>query len=306
MNFLTEKLGFDPELNRGFVISVVFHVGLFLFAWYGVPQLFQDELIAGAPPGLEAVIVSDSTAAPKVAKESKKLNKPKESQKVEQPKKEAKKEPAKATPKPAASEPETAPEQQAVVIPDQTKPKEPEKVEKKPEEKQPEVKKKEPEPEKKKKKKQEKNEIDDLLKTVLQEPAAEPTPEKPTKNAAAEPDESSGPITEQVSEIPLTAGEEDGIRGAIEQRWNIPAGMANIEQYVVQLRLYMRPDGTISKVEVVNASNDPGYRTIAESARRAVLLTQQELGRLPVPADKYNSTIVVRWNMALVCSQMSC
>ena len=44
-------------------------------------------------------------------------------------------------------------------------------------------------------------------------------------------------------------------------------------------------------------------RTIAESARRAILITQSELGRLPIPADKYNPTIVVRWPMKLICEQ---
>lgn len=307
MNFVMDRLGFDAELNRGFVVSVVFHVALFMLAWFGLPHLFEDDLIVN-PGGIEAVMVSTINAAPKVDRPSKKLTeKPKQTQKVEQPKKDTKPAPAKENPKPASAPPPPEPEQQAVVIPDPTQPKEEKKVEKKPEEKPEEKpKKKTEEKPKDKKKKNDNSELDSLLQNVLNAPAAEPSPDKPKKQAAAEPDESSGPIADQYSAVPLTTGEEEGIRAAIEPRWNIPIGMANIEQYEVQLRLFMRPDGTVSKIEVINTSNDPGYRTIADSARRAVLLAQQELGRLPIPADKYNSTIVLRWNMGLICSQMSC
>lgn len=304
MNFVMEKLGFDAELNRGFIASVVTHVVLFLVAWFGVPHLFEEELIADQG-GIQAVMVSTINAAPKVDRASKTITeKPKQAQKVET-KKEAKPAPAKETPKQVSAPPPPEPEQQAVVIPDPTKPKEEEKkVEKKPEPK-PE-KKTEKKPEKEKKKSQDESDFESLVKSIAKEPAAEATPDKPKKEAAADPQESTGPIAQEYSAVPLTTGEEDGIRAAIEQRWSIPAGMANIEQYKVQLRLYMRQDGTVEKIEVVNPSNDPGYRTIAESARRAVLMTQQELGRLPIPADKYNSTIVVQWNMALVCSQTTC
>jgi hypothetical protein len=305
MNFVMDKLGFDAELNRGFIASVVAHVVLFLVAWFGLPHLFERELVAD-PGGIQAVMVSTINAAPKVDRPSKKLTeKPKQTQKVET-KKEAKPAPAKENPKPASAPPPPEPEQQAVVIPDPTKPKEPEKVEKKPEPKPEKKAEKAPEKKPDKKKKNDNSELDSLLQNVLNAPAAEPSPDKPKKQAAAEPEESTGPIADQYSAVPLTTGEEEGIRAAIEPRWNIPVGMANIEKYEVQLRLYMRPDGTVSKIEVINTSGDAGYRTIAESARRAVLVAQQELGRLPIPADKYNSTIVLRWNMALICSQMSC
>jgi outer membrane biosynthesis protein TonB len=304
MNFVMDKLGFDAELNRGFIASVVFHVGLFLLAWFGLPHLFEDELIVN-PGGIEAVMVSTINAAPKVDRPAKKLTE-KPAQKVEA-KKEAKPAPAKEKPKPAAAPPPPEPEQQAVVIPDPSKPKEEEKkVDKKPEPKPEEKSKKKPEEKPQKDTKQDTSDLDSLLKDLTKDQAAEKTPDKPAKQPAADQEESGGPIADQYSAVPLTTGEEEGIRSAIEPRWNIPAGMANIDKYEVQLRLHMRPDGTVSKIEVINTSSDPGYRTIAESARRAVLLAQQELGRLPIPADKYNSTIVLRWNMALICSQMSC
>ncbi|WP_374312635.1 hypothetical protein [Dongia sp.] len=287
-----EKLGFDAELNRGFIASVVFHIALFLFAWFGVPHLFQDEFIA-EPLGIEAAIVSDLTAAPKVDKPSKKVSeKPKQTQKVEPPKKDTKPAPAKENPKAASAPPPPEPEQQAVAIPDQAKPKEEKKVEKKPEEK-PEEKPKKKTEEKKKEKKKDKAELDNLLASVLNEQAAEPTPEKPKKQAAAEPEESTGPQTELISEIPMTSGDEDGIRSQIEQNWNLgsAAGAPNLDQILVELRIELQPDGTVTRVELLNNQADPYFRSIAEGAVRAV----KRASPLKLPPGKFWPTIKLRF-----------
>lgn len=295
MNFLTEKLGFEPELNRGLAASVVFHAALFLVALFGVPHLFQDDFIA-QPLGIEAAIVSDLSAAPKVDRASKKVSeKPKQTQKAEPPKKEAKPAPAKENPKPAAAPPPPTVEEVAVAIPDKEKPKE----EKKPEEKKPEVKKPEEKPKKKveeKKKKPTKKdtaELDTLLASVLNEQAAEPTPEEPKKKAAPEPEESTGPQTELASEVPMTAGDEDGIRSQIEQNWNLgsAAGAPNLDQILVELRIEMQPDGTVTRVELLNNQADPYFRSIAEGAIRAV----KKASPLRMPPGKFWPTIKLRF-----------
>jgi hypothetical protein len=95
----------------------------------------------------------------------------------------------------------------------------------------------------------------------------------------------------------------DDLRAAIEKNWLIPVGMANAENYTVSLRLHLTPAGVVTQIDVLDDNADPGFRTIAESARRAILITQSEFGRLPIPADKYNPTIVVRWPMKLICEQ---
>jgi hypothetical protein len=95
----------------------------------------------------------------------------------------------------------------------------------------------------------------------------------------------------------------DGIRAAIEKNWLIPLGLANAENYTVSLRLHLTPDGVVTQIDVLDDNADPSLRTLAERARRAVLITQSEDGRLPIPADKYNPTIVVRWPMKLICEQ---
>jgi hypothetical protein len=297
MNFLTEKLGFEPELNRGLIASVVFHVALFLFAWFGVPHLFEDEFIT-EPLGIEAAIVSDLTAAPKVDKPSKKVSeKPKQTQKAEPPKKEAKPAAAKENPKPAATTPPPPPpEEVAVAIPDKEKPKEVEKVEKKPDEPKVEDKSKKKPDDKDKKKKDKKPVEDDftkLLESVTPDQAAEPTPEKTKPKAAPPPEESTGPQTELASEVPMTSGDEDGIRSQIEQNWNLgsAAGAPNLDQILVELRITMLPDGTVTTVELLNNQSDPFFQSIAEGAIRAV----KRASPLKMPPGKFWPTIKLRF-----------
>lgn len=95
----------------------------------------------------------------------------------------------------------------------------------------------------------------------------------------AAPAKSTGPAN-------LTAGELAGIKRQIEQCWNVPAGVEGIEAMQVKLRILMNPDGTAGKVSVEDQARmtaEPGFRTVAESARRAVLGC-----RLTLPAEKYD------------------
>jgi outer membrane biosynthesis protein TonB len=289
-------------ITGGILASLVFHVLLALLIVLGVPSFFEPEVLE-APPTIELATLADITAAPKVDKAGKPEEKPK-TPPAPETKKETKPEPPKPAPPKPATPPPPAPQEQAAVIPDKPLEKEPEqkKPEPKPEEKKVEEKKK-PEKPKPDSKKQE-SEMDALLNNLMQDTPAPESEEKPKKNAAPAPAKPTvGQQTELVNDVPLTMAETDGIRSAIEKNWNIPVGMANIESYIVSLRLYLTPDGVVTKIEVLDDTGDPGFRTIAESARRAILITQSELGRLPIPKDKYNPTLIVRWPMKTICAQ---
>src|SRR5690348_2313159 len=129
----------SQPITTGFVLSVLFHLALAIVGIVILPLFVVP--IDTTPPGIEATIVSDITAAPKVDKAGKLQDKPKpptppapEQKKPEPPK------PAPpATPTPAAAAP-PAPEQQAAVIPDDSKAIEPKKDEKKQPDKKPEKK----------------------------------------------------------------------------------------------------------------------------------------------------------------------
>jgi outer membrane biosynthesis protein TonB len=291
-------------ITGGVLASLLFHVLLALLIVLGVPSFFKPEVLE-APPTIELATLADITAAPKVDKAGKPDDKPK-TPPAPETKKETKPEPLKAAPPVPAAPPPPAPEEQAAVIPDKPIEKAPEekKPEPKPEEKKKEEKKKveKPKPDKK-----QQNEMDALLNNLSQETPAKESEEKPKKNAAPEPAQpTTGQQTDLVNDVPLTMAETDGIRTAIEKNWLIPVGMANMDKYTVSLRLHLTPDGVVTQIDVLDDSGDPGFRTLAESARRAILITQNELGRLPIPPDKYNPTIVVRWPMAQICAQQPC
>ncbi|MFO1038885.1 MAG: hypothetical protein U1E45_18750 [Geminicoccaceae bacterium] len=97
--------------------------------------------------------------------------------------------------------------------------------------------------------------------------------------ASADSTKSKGPAN-------LTAGELAGIKRQVEQCWNVPVGVEGIEEMQVKLRILMNPDGTAGKVSVEDQARmaaEPGFRTVAESARRAVLGC-----KLTLPAEKYD------------------
>jgi outer membrane biosynthesis protein TonB len=290
-------------ITGGILMSLLFHVLLALLIILGVPSFFEPEVLE-APPTIELATLSDITAAPKVDKAGKPMDKPKPQPPAPETKKQPTPEPPKPQPPTPAAPPPPAAEEQAAVIPDKPLEKEPE--QKKPEPK-PEEKKKEEKKKTEEKPKPDKKQLQDfqsLLNNLASETPAPDTQEKPKKKAAPAPAEpTTGQQTELVNDVPLTMAEQDGIRAAIEKNWNIPLGMANVESYVVMLRLHLTQDGVVTGIDVLDNSNDPQFRSLADSARRAILLTQNELGRLPIPPDKYNATMVVRWNMKLICEQ---
>jgi hypothetical protein len=95
----------------------------------------------------------------------------------------------------------------------------------------------------------------------------------------------------------------DAIRAAIEKNWMIPIGLDHAERCTATLRLHLTPEGVVQQIDVLGDTTDAGCRTLAESARRAVLITQSEDGRLPLPPDKHIPTFVVRWPMKEICEQ---
>jgi len=260
----------SQPITGGFILSVLFHLGLVVVALVIIP-LFHVE-IDTTPPGIEATIVSDITAAPKVDKAGKLQDKPKpptppapEQKKPEPPK------PAPpATPTPAASAP-AAPEQQAAVIPDDSKAIEPKKDEKKQPDKKPE---KKAEDKPKPKKDEQQNAMDALLNNLAKQQPAPDTKEKTKAKAQPAPAEPTvGPKAAMLTEgPPMTASDNDAIRTQLIPCWAFDAGVPNPENYTVVVRINVREDGAVTgaQVEDMSRMGDPTYRSVAESALRAV------------------------------------
>jgi TonB family protein len=294
------------SLGTAVLVSIALHAVLVGFVIFGLPIFWQSEPLPGAI-GIELAQLSDITAAPKVQKEGKPNNKQPAQQtamKEEAPKKETP--PPPPNPPAAAAPPPPEEEEVAEPIPDPAAEKKKEEEKKKAQEQkkkkaEEEKKKKEAERKKKeeeiKKKQQKKDEeaLDTLLANVLeQKPAPEPE-EKPAKKAEAKPAEpSTGPQTENVSEIPLTASEEDGIRGQIERNWNLGslAGAPDLTGMVIEVRITLQPDGTVTGAKVINSSNNPMFRQAGESAIRAIMITSP----LKLPPGKTYTSMVIRFH----------
>lgn len=294
------------SLGAGMLLSVGLHAALIGFVIFGLPIFWQPEPLPGAI-GIELAQLSDITAAPKAQQEGppKKQPEPQPEVKKEEPKKETP--PPPPSPPAAAAPPPPPPEEEEVAeaIPDPEAEKKKEVEKKKAEEekkKKAEEAKKKKEAERKKKeeevKKQQKKDeqaLDTLLANVLeQKPAPEPE-RKPAKKAEAKPAEpSTGPQTELASEVALTASEEDGIRGQIERNWNLGslAGAPDLSGMVIEIRITLQPDGTVTRAQVINSSANPLFRQASEGGIRAVMISSP----LKLPPGKTYSSMIIRFH----------
>jgi len=86
----------------------------------------------------------------------------------------------------------------------------------------------------------------------------------------------------------LSISEEDALKAQIFGCWSIPLGLPYNENLLVRIKLELKPDGTVSKSEILDhvRMNKPGqgfYKVLAESALRAIKLCQP----LRVPTTGY-------------------
>jgi hypothetical protein len=91
----------------------------------------------------------------------------------------------------------------------------------------------------------------------------------------------------------LTLSEEDALKAQIFTCWSVPIGLPFSEDLLVRVKLQLKPDGTIEKLEMLDhiKMNTPGkekFRTLADSVRRAIQLCNP----LKVPTSGYE-----RWKI---------
>lgn len=101
--------------------------------------------------------------------------------------------------------------------------------------------------------------------------------------------------TQLTSEIPLSSSEETNIRHQVEQNWNLGelAGAPNLVDMVVELRIELLRDGTITKVELMNDQpGNPEFRQVAESAIRATMISSP----LKLPPGKIYPAMHLRFH----------
>lgn len=101
----------------------------------------------------------------------------------------------------------------------------------------------------------------------------------------------------------LTISETDAIASLLSQNWQLDPGAMGIGGMIVPIRVELGRDGSIRNIEFLEEArynSDPSYRSVAESARRAVYATQQAFREVfgAKYADRYEvwQTLKLKFN----------
>ena len=87
---------------------------------------------------------------------------------------------------------------------------------------------------------------------------------------------------------------EDLIRAQVQRRWNLRLDELGERDLVVTIHIVLEPDGTVSQAEIVDTArskSDAFYRSIALSARNAVLLSSPLALPVGLTAEMRDMTI---------------
>jgi hypothetical protein len=128
--------------------------------------------------------------------------------------------------------------------------------------------------------------FDSLLKNLTRDqvaPADEAPPQRHKTAAAAPPSsQPKAPLGAQ-----LTASEMDLLREQLYHCWNVPSGVRDAKDLVIEVRVTVGSDGIARQAVIVDQGRlgDPIFRAAAESARRTFF--NPECTPLRVPAGKY-------------------
>ena len=286
--------------KRGWLFSALLHGGVVAAAVLGLPQVFESDALAPAdqPIVVSLVEIADESTAPveEIEPEPEPEPIPEATPKPEpEPEIVAEPDPPPAPePEPevfAALDPEPVIEPEPIIEPEPEPPPPPEPVvepEPEPAPKAPEVK-PDPPPAPEpppvplaKPKRPKKPSFDSLLQSLTDEEASEPPPPVEKKDEASfddmlasiagvDDEQSANAHTPTPLTGPLRRTITDAIKRKVERNWSVPAGVLDASELVVTLRIQLGPDGSVRRVEIVDADGGANYRTMAESGRRAVL-----------------------------------
>ncbi len=252
------------------VFSTLMHIAFFVLAYVGLPNWWESVVVETPIPVQMVENISDVTS-PAPAQETIDAPPPPEEsveEALEQPPPPAPTPPPQPVEEIPAPEPEVIPEPEP--IPEETVEKD--EPEPQPDEVQlaeqppakPEPPEDMPEPEEEER---EDTAFTDLLKdleNVAETQTAEVQPQSQTLTP---------PQPTSSSSDNLSISTKDAMRRKVESCWNFDAGARAAGELLVEMSLWLNPDGSVVQVEVKETSRmgDDYYRAAAESARRAVL-----------------------------------
>jgi hypothetical protein len=111
----------------------------------------------------------------------------------------------------------------------------------------------------------------------------QPKPQAPATDSKATPSNNIAPSISDRSSMT----ELDAIRRHIEGCWRIDPGKEGIENLSAVIKVYINPDGSVQRAEIVDMTRyfaDTTFRTFANSARSAVL----SCGNIPISKERYS------------------
>jgi hypothetical protein len=273
-------------MRKWITLSTLLHLLVFILLWLGLPHFNKPDIVPSQIVTVDIASIKDITAV-KVAPP--KPAEPKPEVKPEPPKPP---EPKPPEPKPPAPAPAPAPTPSEQAAP----PKPEEKAEPLPTPK-PKPKPK-PEPPK-----EQKDPLSSILKNVSKmkseikpddkPPEKKPEPSTPDTETKPTPQKEPSPAPTP-PQVPATAehlsiSEEDALRNQLRKCWNIDPGAKGIDTMAIDIYLTINQDRTVRDAIVVDQARmatDPFFRTVAESAIRA--LKNPICSPLALPPEKYD------------------
>lgn len=283
MHNLYDEQVFVERESKCLGLSVLVHLlilGLMCFNFSWNTSDFEKSPPAILMVDLTNVKIADKTNLPPLVKEEKKKEKApvqKKEEKKVQPKKEnktplvKKQEPA---PKVEPVKPKEMPKKQAAKVQEKKKPVKKKEVKKK-EVKKPVQKKEKPKPKVAPKPVQKKQSqglqsllasVEKVRKPANKAPSSSPVDSSQTVNKGIK----GGTEGSLLSD--LTISEKDLIASKISSCWNVNAGVQDADQMIVELRAFINKDGSVREVKILNMRSDPVFRSMAESAKRAIFV----------------------------------
>lgn len=277
-------------MRKAVIYSALLHVTVLLVAWFGVPNLFRAPPPEDRPLIVEVLPLSAITNAPPPKPEPQRVAEaPPEPPKPEPPKPEPPKPPPPAPPPPAPPPPAPAPPAPpppapapapAPPAPRAEAPPPPPPAPPRPEPPKPQQQAQTPQ------KRQQQFDLDNVLRDLTRrKPQAQTAPAKQEAEAPSE--ASSNAPHNPLLRLSMT--EEDAIRQRVSSNWIWDPGAKDVDRFVVELRIFVLPDGTVRDVRVESggAGSDERFRAFVEATRRAVLRSSP----LPIPAEKAGQLI---------------
>ncbi len=260
--FWTEQNKLPKSMKVALIGSALFHIVLAIAGTVGLPFIQKPIDIPPPPITVDILDIADlaTTNKPPSPKKLKPIkDEPKIEPKLQAPPKVEAKAPPKVDPV------KKPPEPKKETVKPKTPPPPAAKVEKP----------KPPEPKKEEPKKEEAIQPEDSLASLLRN-----LQESEPVTAENSPDASLAPT--------MTAHELSALSNQLISCWQIPIGAKNIQNMVVNVRIWPNADRTVRKVDIANEgwlNSDPAFRALAESARRAV--QDPRCSPLELPMDKY-------------------